>query len=392
MYIELEQLLNLPELEITSVEIKPRRMTIHCHSRLGEALCPSCLTPTQEVRKSYNRRIRDLSITGREVYLQLEVRQFYCIDCDRYFSERFSFVETHRSHTKRYEDYIYSRCQGLTIRQVSLQENLLWDVVDAIFTRKANQEIGFPGKVRWLGIDELSLRKGHQHYACVLVDLERACVIDLLPQRTAEYVIAYLRGKGEAFLKGVEIFSTDMWDGFIKVAQELMPQARIVVDRFHVARQLSDALDRYRRHLRRHHPDLEALKGIKWLLLKHKEDLSPEEANQLEEAFASCPQLEQCYALKETLRHWFDHFEDRSKAEQFLGYWIDQAQALDNSYIHRFLKTLKRWKDKILNYFGCGITNGLVEGINHAIRQIKRRAYGYPNFQHFRLRVLIECR
>ena len=171
-----------------------------------------------------------------------------------------------------------------------------------------------------------------------------------------------------------------------------MTQALIVVDRFHVAGQLADALDRYRRFLRRHHPNVEELKGIKRLLLKHKEELSQEDRDRLEAAFARFPQLEQCYLLKEMLRHWFDHFEDRQKAEHFLGYWIKQAQALENRYMNRFLKTLDRWKDEILNYFGCGITNGLVEGINHAIRQIKRRAYGYSNFQHFRLRVLVECR
>jgi transposase len=280
----------------------------------------------------------------------------------------------------------------VTIRQVSLQENLLWDVVDDVFTRKATQAIRTPAQVRWLGIDEISLRKGHRNYACVLVDLERACVIDLLPERTVEYLTNYFQSKGEAFLSGVEVFSTDMWKGFVKVAQALMPQALIVVDRFHVVRQLADALDRYRRHLRRKHPDVEELKGIKWLLLKPKEDLSQKDHARLEAAFARFPQLEQCYLLKETLRHWFDHFEDRQEAEHFLRAWITQAQALENRYLNRFLKTLARWKDKILNYFEDRISNGLVEGINHAIRQIKRRAYGYSNFHHFRLRVLLECR
>ena len=187
-------------------------------------------------------------------------------------------------------------------------------MVDDIFTRKASQDIQFPEQVRWLGLDELSLREGHSAYACVLVDLERACVIDLLPQRTAEYLANYLRRKGEAFLAGVEIFSADLWKGFVKVAQELMPQALIVVDRFHVAGQLSDALDRDRRHLRRYSPHVEELKGIKWLLLQHKEDLSQKEADRLDAAFARFPQLEQCYLLKESLRHWVDHFDDRSKA------------------------------------------------------------------------------
>ena len=106
MRVELNELLNLPEVEITSVEIEERRMTIHCRSRLGEALCPRCLKATKEVRRTYPRRIRDLSITGREVYLVVEVRQFYCFDCDRYFSERLSFVDPHRPYTKRYVHYI----------------------------------------------------------------------------------------------------------------------------------------------------------------------------------------------------------------------------------------------------------------------------------------------
>ena len=392
MNIKLDQLLNLPELEITLVEIEDSRMTIHCKSRLGEAICPSCLKPTKEVRRYYHRRIRDLPITGREVYLDLEERQFYCFDCNRYFSERFSFVDLNRNYTCRYEDYIYFRCEGSTIRQISLQENLLWDVVDDIFIRWAQRDIDSPREVRWLGIDELSLRKGHRSYACVLIDLERACVIDILPKRTVEYLSAYFRNKGEVFLSGIEIFSSDMWDGFVKVAQKLMPQAMIVVDRFHVTGQLCDALDRYRRHLRRDHPKQEVLKGIKWLLLKHREELTEEEQDRLEAAFECFPQLEQCYFLKETFRLWFDQFHSLEKAERFLGFWIEQAEALQNRYLDRFLKTLCRWKDKILNYFRCGVTNGLVEGMNHAIRQIMRRAYGYSNFQHFRLRVLVECR
>lgn len=263
---------------------------------------------------------------------------------------------------------------------------------DAIFTRKATKDIQMPTRVRWLGIEELSLRKGPKAYACVLGDLERACVIELLPQRTAEVLTSAFQSKEEAFLSGGEIFSSDMGKGFVKVAQALMPQALIVGDRFHGAGQLADALDRYRRHLRRQPPNVEELKGIKGLLLKHKEDLSQEDRDRLEAAFARFPPLEQCYLLKETLRHWGDHFEDRQEAEHFLGSWIAQAQALGNRYLDRFLKTLARWKDKILNYFEGRISPGLVEGITHAIRQIKRRAYGDSHFPHFRLRVLVECR
>jgi len=105
----------------------------------------------------------------------------------------------------------------------------------------------------------------------------------------------------------------------------------------------SNPLDRYRKNLRWHHPKEEVLKGIKWLLLKHREDLTGEEQNRLEAAFERFPQLEQCYLLKETFRLWFNHFDCPQKAGRFLDFWIDQAKALENRYLDRFLRTLLLW-------------------------------------------------
>ena len=75
-------------------------------------------------------------------------------------------------------------------------------------------------------------------------------------------------------------------------------------------------------------PKQEALKGIKWSLLKHREELTKEKKDRLEAAFERFPQPEQCYFLKETFRFWFDQFHSPQKAERFLGFWIEQAEAL----------------------------------------------------------------
>jgi transposase len=391
MKIDLEALLNLPELEITSVEMTDQKLTVFCRSRFGQALCPSCLKKTQQVRRRYRRKVRDLSITGRDVYLELEERQFYCPDCDRYFSERFSFVEPNRTTTTRYEAYLYRRCQKATILDVAVQENLLWDVVQAIFQRRAEGLTSQFDSVRWLGIDEIALRKGHKNYACVLVDLQKGCVVELLRERTLSYLTDYFRQKGEAFLSQIEVFSSDMWDGFINVAETLMPNAVIVVDRFHVMGNLHKALDSFRRYLRRIHKDAAVLKDLRWNLLKHPEDLTQEQKTHLEQAFEFCPQLEQVYQLKEDFRLWYDSFSDPQQADTWLEGWIQQAQGLDNIYLNTFVETLKRWRSKILNFFLYRVTNGIVEGINNVLKLIKRRAFGYLNFDHFRLRALAEC-
>ena len=77
-----------------------KRITIYCSSVLAESLCPTCLKKRQQVNQTYQRPIRDLSITGKEGYLYLTQRQFYCPDCNRHFTERFSFVESGKTMTK----------------------------------------------------------------------------------------------------------------------------------------------------------------------------------------------------------------------------------------------------------------------------------------------------
>lgn len=392
MKIDLEALLNLPEIEITSVEMTDQQLTICCRSRFGQALCPNCLKQTTQIRKYYCRTVRDLSITGRAVSLELEERQFYCPDCQGYFSERFSFVEPNRTTTRRYEAYLFLRCQKATIVDVAVQENLLWDVVEAIFHRQAAALTSQREAVRWLGIDEIALRKGHKAYVCVLVDLQRACVIDVLKERTQAYLTDYFRQKGEGFLAQIEVFSSDMWDGFINVATTLMPNAVIVIDRFHVMSNLHKALEEFRRSLRRIYTGVDVLKHLRWPLLKHPATLTEAERAQLEQAFAFCPQLEQVYQLKEDFRRWYDGFACPHQAATWLEQWLDQARALEHPAMNTFVGTVTRWKAYILNFFHHHITNGLVEGINNVIKLIKRRAFGYLNFEHFRLRVLTECR
>jgi Transposase and inactivated derivatives len=332
-----------------------------------------------------------MSILGKEVYLNLESRQFHCRDCSRYFQEQFSFVKPYKTNTIRLEEYLYACLKTSSFKQVSVRENMLWDVLQELFERYSQQEIQshlayFPKRI---GIDEFAYRKGKKEYAVVIVDLDKGCVWEVLEDRSKESLKAYFLAKGEAFCAGVEVVSCDMWEGFSTTAKEVFPNVSVVIDRFHFFQHCHQVLDTIRKELRKKDPQNEYFKAIKWLLYKSWADLNVEQRSTLLKAFRRSPTLKECYFLKVELQNIFDTAMDKSKAEVHILQWIEQAKKVQHKAMDKFLKTFQTWKNDILNFFTYRISNGIVEGINNAIKTLKRVAYGFRNFDHFRNRILV---
>lgn len=233
--------------------LQEQSLHIHCSSIFEEALCPYCLKKRQVVNQTYERSFRDLLIAGKEVYVHLNQRQLYCPDCDRYFNEHFSFVDPKRTMTRRYERYVYECCKASTIQKISAQENLVWPTVNEICQWGARQEIDTRPvvKVRVVGRDELALKKGHRDFATVIVDLEHIEIIDILDYRDQERLIQYFQSRGTEWCEGIEVFCSDLWQGFINTAKAVFPKATLVVDRFHFFSYLNKAVDNQRKNLRR---------------------------------------------------------------------------------------------------------------------------------------------
>ena len=181
----LEMLLEIKEIQVDQFEVQDQHLHIYCSSIFQEALCPHCLKKRQVVNQTYIRQFRDLPIAGKEVYLHLSQRQFYCPDCDRHFNERFNFVDVKRTMTRRYERHVYECCKASTIQKISAQENLVWQTVNEICQRGARKELAERpvSKVRAVGMDEFAMKKGHRNYATVIVDLEHVEIIDILEYR-----------------------------------------------------------------------------------------------------------------------------------------------------------------------------------------------------------------
>jgi transposase len=180
-----------------------------------------------------------------------------------------------------------------------------------------------------------------------------------------------------------------MWEGFINTAPAVFPNAVIVVDRFHFFRYMNKAVDDQRKHLRRLCQNYDEFKHLKWVLLKNQADLTEDEKKKLHQAFNLAPALKALYEQKEKLRGIFERSMPKERAKELIDQWIENAEKLNNNYLNNFLRTFKNWKVYVLNYFDHRFTTSTIEGINNAIKTIKRMGFGFRNFQNFKKRVLL---
>ena len=256
--------------------------------------------------------------------------------------------------------------------------------------KKTVAQRGYP-KVKVLCLDEIAPHKGHGHYSLVISAPALGIVLDVLKNRKKETLEAWLDERGTEWCAAVEVCCADMWDAYPEAARAKLPQARLTVDRFHVMKNLTEAVTAARRAIQKQADETtrELLKGGRWLMVKNRENLTDEEAERLTQMLAASPELKTGYELKEDFRQWFNQSPDRPSATQALDEWLRRVQASGLKAWQGFTKTLTNWRERILNYFDGRHSNGFAEGVNLKIKLINRRAFGYRNFENFRLHVLV---
>lgn len=388
-----EELLALPGFHVTALESGLQRIDIQGHVDVEPTPCPVCGEPTSVVNQYDTRKVQDLSIFGKEVWLHVRLPQLVCTRCPRYFTTSPEWIRPGKSYTKRQAKWIFELCAKQPFTEVAALVNLSHKTVERLYYQMAGEQVDVPARyaqVRKLGIDEVAHRKGKADYVCVLSDLERGIQLDVLPDRKKATLAAHFEALGAAFCEQIEVVVCDMWHPYRDVAEQCFPKAQVVIDRFHVVRALNDVLDGVRKSLRRRHRDEACFKGIKWMLFKRRRGAcTTEERKPLEAAFSKSWLLEEVYALRETFHALFGMARDPSWLTAELEVWIEHAEALKNEHVDGFLKTLRRWLAPITAYAASGLTNAVTEGLNNYLRYFKRISFGLPNFEHMRLRILM---
>ena len=249
---------------------------------------------------------------------------------------------------------------------------------------------GTPGP-KAIGIDEISIRKGHT-YRIVVSDLLRRRPIWFGGEDRSEKSMAmFYQQLGEKKSRRIRLAVMDMWKPFRNMTNEHAPQAAILFDKFHVMRHLGEALDKVRKaeYARLSGRDRSFIKGQKYTLLSHRENLTPAGRQNLKKLLAANKRLNTAYLLKESFGQLWD-YEREGWARRFFDNWRASLKWQRLEPYEKFAEMIERHWDGIAAY--CKPENkvslGFVEGLNNKIRVIQRRAYGLRDEEYLRLKIL----
>lgn len=242
------------------------------------------------------------------------------------------------------------------------------------------------GKLKKVGFDETSRKKGH-NYVTTCVDLDKRRVVYAVPGKDAQTIketVEYLKNKSVNTTK-IDQVCIDMSPAFISGCQDNLPDAAITFDKFHVVSEVNKAMDELRR-LERVGNDL--LKGHKYTFLKSK--LFPEIKEERDFLLEMYPKLGEGYRLVEMFKDFWD-IEEKNEAEAYLAFWCDMALESGIFPFQKVVKTIKAHWTGIINYIESKINNGILEGINSKIQLAKKRARGYQNITNFINMIYFTC-
>jgi len=325
----------------------------------------------------------------------VEIRRVCCQSCGKVKQEKLAWLADNPLYTKRFAWYVGRRCRTAPIQAVARELRLDWHAVKELekqYMREQLRRAGSPGP-RVIGIDEVSIKKGHR-YRIVVSDLERRRVLWFGGKDRSEVSMdLFYQELGTKKSHKIRLAVMDMWKPFrtstLKPAHA--PQAAILFDKFHVLRHLGEALDKVRKAEYRRLKDKERqfIKGQKYTLLSRREHLTLEGRQALQKLLAVNKRLHTAYLLKESLGQLWS-YQKEGWARRFFDNWQAALKWQRLKPYEQFAQMLERHWEGIAAF--CHPENkvalGFVEGLNNKIRIIQRRAYGLRDEEYLRLKIL----
>lgn len=328
------------------------------------------------------------------IYLKFEYRRIFCRLCKAVRQETLSWLADSRRFTQRFEDEVGRHCREMSIKRVAEIYHLGWFQIQRMekaYMRRLLKQHPMTKTLRAIGMDEISIRKGHS-YRIVVANLEERRPIWIGGEgRKEEDLDLFYREIGSERCKGIQLAVMDMWKAFRNSTESHAPQARIIFDKFHVISHLSKALDQVRRQEYKRVNDKERkyIKGQRYTLLSHKANLDTEGRRSLKVLLQANKRLHKAYLLKESFGQLWD-YNNPTWARKFFDNWKAQLRWQRLKLFEEFAAMIERHWDGVVSY--CHPENkvslGFMEGINNKIRVIQRRAYGIKDQEYLRLKVL----
>jgi transposase len=377
-------ILNLPTYIVTRIEETDHDYHVYAQVKDAPRACGQCGS-TQVV--GFGRReqmIRDLPMHGKRVGIYVDTRRYRCRSCGRTFYELLPEVDEKRLMTRRLVKWIGQQSIKRTFASVAEETGVTDTTVKSVFQDYINElesQIRFETP-KWMGIDEIHLIRPR----CVVANIQNNTVVDILKDRNKKTVATYLfklDGRDQ-----VRYVAMDMWNPYRDAVREVLPQAQIVVDKFHVQRMANDALEKARKSMRESLTPKQrrGLVHDRFVLLKRERELTAKDRFLLDGWVKNYPVLGEAYRLKEAFFGIWDS-QTPWDAQNAYQTWANSIPEELVSFYQPILTAVGNWQREIFGYFEHPITNAYTESLNNLIRVMNRLGRGY-SFEALRAKIL----
>lgn len=404
MDISIERLLDMPVVHVLSSEMNEREISIQVEFSQHYSICHKCgQKATEYVREGETLGLRHLPIFNRPVYLYLHTKRYRCLNCDDHptTTQQGDWYDKEAHCTKAFAEYLLLEVVNSTLADVERKHGISYEVLRGLITRYLRGEVDWDefNQLRVLGIDEIALKKGHQDYVTIVStrdEQDQPRLLAVIEGRKKEPLVAFLKTIPRKLRATVKEVCTDLNEGFINAVKEVLPQAELVADRFHVAKLYGNGFESVRKSEMKFlkktlEPEMYAVfKGSMWMLRKHRKDLTEEEEKILDLLFECSPDLRKAYDLREKLYQIFEAKQAKQSAQEAFRNWIVEVKRSSLTCFNSFITTLEERMNEISNYFNRRSSSGWVEGLNNKIKVLKRRCYGLTNIANFFRRLWLD--
>jgi transposase len=378
-------ILNLPCYKVLGIQENEHDYHIDVETLHAPTFCPHCQSSNLVGFGRREQMVKDLPMHGRRVGLYIDTRRYRCRNCGKTFYEALPEIDEKRLMTKRLAQWMGKQAVKRTFVSIAEEVGCAEFTVRAVFSdyvHELEKTIRFETP-KWMGIDEIHIINKPR---CVVSNIQNNTIVELLPNRNKDTVVRFLH-----HLEGkerIQYVAMDMWTPYRDAVRAVIPQAEIVVDKFHVLRMANDAMERVRKSLRESLTPKQrrGLMHDRFVLLKRERDLNDKERLNLDGWTKNYPELGEAYRLKEE----FFGIYDAESPDEAQAKFIQWQKSIPSEIADAFADIERAWGNwtmPILNYFNHPVTNAYTESLNSLIRVINRLGRGY-SFEALRAKIL----
>jgi len=386
----IEKLLPYPGYVIDSISFSAELVHVRMHrDRRRRLACPECGGPMWK-NEERQRIVSDMPMLGaKAVWIQYNAVTGKCSRCKASSVLHPPGIDPYSQATRRLKEYVSQLCRYMPASHVPEFVDISHETARRYDKEILNEKVGKPDleNLRYILIDEKAIGKHHK-YVTVVLNAENGELLFMQPGKKKSTLEAFYAMIPEEKRCHIEAIGTDRSGAYVNASREQCPDADIVFDRFHLVKSLNEAIDEVRRKevTDAKKEDKRFIKGQRYNLLRHEENLKEDQAVKLNELLAINENLHTAYVLKEAFHHLYDYVYP-ANARKYLARWCSWAFESGLAPLASFAQGLLRDSENITSYFKHQITNGPIEAFNSVLGRIIYMACGIKDLDYLFLKM-----